>query len=139
MSMVAEQVRVVRYRYCDRLETNKGPIFQTSSEICGVLPDDYPSHIGDIIFRLLPAGSITGAPKSKTMDIIEEAENYERGFYTGIMGYCDGRTLDSAVMIRFLEQEGENLYYKAGGGITSKSDLQSEYNEMIQKIYVPIY
>ena len=88
---------------------------------------------------LLPAGSITGAPKSKTMDIIEEAENYERGFYTGIMGYCDGRTLDSAVMIRFLEQEGENLYYKAGGGITSKSDLQSEYNEMIQKIYVPIY
>ena len=106
---------------------------------CGVLPDDYPSHIGDIIFRLLPAGSITGAPKSKTMDIIEEAENYERGFYTGIMGYCDGRTLDSAVMIRFLEQEGENLYYKAGGGITSKSDLQSEYNEMIQKIYVPIY
>ncbi len=139
LSMVAEQVRVVRYRYCDRLETNKGPIFQTSSEICGVLPDDYPSHIGDIIFRLLPAGSITGAPKSKTMDIIEEAENYERGFYTGIMGYCDGRTLDSAVMIRFLEQEGENLYYKAGGGITSKSDLQSEYNEMIQKIYVPIY
>jgi len=123
LSMVAEQVRVVRYRYCDRLETNKGPIFQTSSEICGVLP----------------AGSITGAPKSKTMDIIEEAENYERGFYTGIMGYCDGRTLDSAVMIRFLEQEGENLYYKAGGGITSKSDLQSEYNEMIQKIYVPIY
>ena len=73
------------------------------------------------------------------MDIIEEAENYERGFYTGIMGYCDGRTLDSAVMIRFLEQEGENLYYKSGGGITSKSDLQSEYNEMIQKIYVPIY
>lgn len=139
LSMVAEQVRVVRYRYCDRLETNKGPIFQTSSEICGVLPDDYPSHIGDIIFRLLPAGSITGAPKSKTMDIIEEAENYERGFYTGIMGYCDGRTLDSAVMIRFLEQEGENLYYKAGGGIASKSDLQSEYNEMIQKIYVPIY
>ena len=139
LSMVAEQVRVVRYRYCDRLETNKGPIFQTSSEICGVLPDDYPSHIGDIIFRLLPAGSITGAPKSKTIDIIEEAESYERGFYTGIMGYCDGRTLDSAVMIRFLEQEGENLYYKAGGGITSKSDLQSEYNEMIQKIYVPIY
>ena len=49
------------------------------------------------------------------------------------------QTLDSAVMIRFLEQEGENLYYTAGGGITSKSDLQSEYNEMIQKIYVPIY
>ncbi|WP_300700947.1 aminodeoxychorismate synthase component I, partial [uncultured Phocaeicola sp.] len=139
LSMVAERVSVARYRYCDRLETNKGPIFQTSSEICGILPDDYPSHIGDIIFCLLPAGSITGAPKPKTMAIIEEAEKYERGFYTGIMGYCDGKTLDSAVMIRFLEQEKGKLYYKAGGGITSKSDLQSEYNEMIQKIYVPIY
>jgi len=139
LSMVAERVSVARYRYCDRLETNKGPIFQTSSEICGTLPDDYPSRIGEIIFRLLPAGSITGAPKPKTMAIIEEAEDYERGFYTGIMGYCDGRTLDSAVMIRFIEKDGERLYYKAGGGITSKSDLQSEYNEMIQKIYVPIY
>lgn len=139
LSMVAKEVRVTRYRYCDRLETHKGPIFQTSSEICGTLPDDYPSHIGEIIFRLLPAGSITGAPKPKTMAIIEEAEDYERGFYTGIMGYCDGKNLDSAVMIRFLEQEGNQLYYKAGGGITSKSDLQSEYNEMIQKIYVPIY
>lgn len=139
LSMVAERVSVVRYRYCDRLETNKGPIFQTSSEICGTLPDDYPSRIGEIIFRLLPAGSITGAPKPKTMAIIEQAEGYERGFYTGIMGYCDGRNLDSAVMIRFIEKDGERLYYKAGGGITSKSDLQSEYNEMIQKVYVPIY
>lgn len=139
LSMVAEQVTVTRYRYCDRLETNKGPIFQTSSEICGTLPLDYSSRMGEIVFTLLPAGSITGAPKPKTMAIIEEAEGYERGFYTGVMGYCDGAKLDSAVMIRFMEQEGEQLYYKAGGGITSKSDLQSEYNEMIQKIYVPIY
>jgi len=139
LSMVAEQVRVARYRYCDRLETSKGAIFQTSSEICGTLPADYPSRMGEIIFRLLPAGSITGAPKPKTMSIIEEAEGYERGFYTGVMGYCDGKNLDSAVMIRFIEQEDGRLYYKAGGGITSKSDLQSEYNEMIQKIYVPIY
>ena len=80
LSMVSEQVTVTRYRYCDCLETNKGPILQTSSEICGVLPEDYLSHIGDILFRLLPAGSITGAPKPKTMEIIAEAENYERGF-----------------------------------------------------------
>lgn len=138
LSMVAEQVHVSRYRYCDRLETNRGPIYQTSSEICGTLPADYPSYIGDILFRLLPAGSITGAPKPKTMAIIDEAEDYERGFYTGVMGYCDGRQLDSAVMIRFLEQEGDRLYYKAGGGITAKSDWKSEYDEMIQKIYVPI-
>ena len=139
LSMVSEQVTVTRYRYCDCLETNKGPILQTSSEICGVLPEDYLSHIGDILFRLLPAGSITGAPKPKTMEIIAEAENYERGFYTGVMGYFDGRNLDSAVMIRFIEQENGHLYFKAGGGITGKSDLESEYNEMKQKIYVPIY
>lgn len=138
LSMVAEQVRVTRYRYCDLLDTNKGPIYQTSSEICGTLPEDYPSHIGDILFRLLPAGSITGAPKPKTMQIIAEAEGYERGFYTGVMGIFDGRNLDSAVMIRFIEQEDGRLYYKAGGGITSKSDVESEYKEMIQKVYVPI-
>ena len=50
LSMVAEQVRVVRYRIVTGLKPIRGPIFQTSSEICGVLPDDYPSHIGDIIF-----------------------------------------------------------------------------------------
>lgn len=140
LSMVSDQVTVTRYRYCDWLKTNRGAILQTSSEICGTLPGGYLAHIGDIIFRLLPAGSITGAPKRKTVEIIAEAENYERRFYTGVMGYCDGFRLDSAVMIRFVEQEADGrLYFKAGGGITGRSDLESEYNEMKQKVYVPIY
>ena len=42
-------------------------------------------------------------------------------------------------MIRFIEQRGDKLYFKSGGGITCKSDLKSEYNEMKQKVYVPIY
>lgn len=138
LSMVASGVHVARYRYCERIETNKGPILQTSSEIAGSLPDGYPAHIGDIIFSQLPAGSITGAPKPRTCAIINEAETYRRGFYTGVMGICDGRTLDSAVMIRFIEQSPDgSLYYKAGGGITSKSNAENEYNELIQKIYVP--
>ena len=103
------------------------------------LPDDYLTNLGSIIFRLLPAGSITGAPKKKTMQIIKEAETYDRGFYTGIMGYFDGKDLDSAVMIRFVEQEGGKMYFKSGGGITSQSDVENEYNEMKQKVYVPIY
>lgn len=139
LSRVSEQVTVNRYRYADRLETNKGPIIQTSSEICGTLSENNLSHIGDVLFSLLPAGSITGAPKEKTIKIIEQAEDYERGYYTGVMGYFDGRNLDSAVMIRFIEQEDNQLYFKAGGGITCKSDLENEYKEMIQKIYVPIY
>lgn len=139
LSMVAHRVTVNSYRYIDRLLTNKGPILQTSSEICGTLPHDYTRHIGDILFRLLPAGSITGAPKPKTQAIIAEAEGYQRGFYTGVMGcYADGE-LDSAVMIRFIEQEENRLYFKAGGGITAKSRWEDEYNEVIQKIYVPIY
>lgn len=139
LSMVANQVSVSRYRYIDTLQTNQGTILQTSSEIQGVLPEDYQEHLGEIIFKLLPAGSITGAPKKKTMQIIQEAENYDRGFYTGIMGYFDGENLDSAVMIRFVEQEGEKMYFKSGGGITCQSDVESEYNEMKQKVYVPIY
>ena len=55
------------------------------------------------------------------------------------MGYYADGQLDSAVMIRFIEQENGQLYFKAGGGITAQSRWESEYNEVIQKIYVPIY
>ena len=152
LSRVAEDVRVDKYRYIDVLHTNKGDILQTSSEISGRLPEDYPHHLGEILEAQLPAGSITGAPKDKTMQIIQEAEGYDRGFYTGIMGIYDQGELNSAVMIRFIEEEvfpskTENrmnyeairkLYFKAGGGITSKSDCRKEYEEVIQKIYLPI-
>ena len=140
LSRVATEVRVDKYRYIDRLSTNKGDILQTSSKISGKLPDDYRQHIGDILAAQLPAGSITGAPKKKTMEIIHEAESYQRGFYTGIMGIYDGQgNVDSAVMIRFIEQETDGtMIFKAGGGITSKSDCHKEYEEMIQKIYLPI-
>lgn len=152
LSRVAEDVRVDKYRYIDVLHTNKGNILQTSSEISGRLPEDYPHHLGEILDAQLPAGSITGAPKDKTMQIIQETEGYDRGFYTGIMGIYDQGELNSAVMIRFIEEEvfpskTENrmnyeairkLYFKAGGGITSKSDCWKEYEEVIQKIYLPI-
>ena len=138
LSRVATQVRVDRYRYIDVLHTNKGDILQTSSEISGQLPDNYSEHLGDIIAAQLPAGSITGAPKRKTVEIIQEAEGYDRGFYTGVTGIYSEGNLDSAVMIRFVEQDAEgNLFFKAGGGITSKSDCRKEYEEVIRKIYLP--
>ncbi len=152
LSRVAENVRVDKYRYIDVLHTNKGDILQTSSEISGSLPEDYRNHLGEILATQLPAGSITGAPKDKTMQIIHEAEGYNRGFYTGIMGIYNQGELNSAVMIRFIEEEvfpskteeeknseaSRKLYFKAGGGITSKSDCRKEYEEVIQKIYLPI-
>ena len=139
LSMVAHNVSVTRYRYIDKLTTNSGKILQTSTEITGRLPDNYHQNLGNILFKLLPAGSITGAPKKKTTEIIKEAENYDRGFYTGIAGYFDGFSLDSTVMIRFVELQNGKLYFKSGGGITCQSNAISEYQEMIQKIYVPIY
>ncbi len=139
LSMVADHVHVDRYRYVDRLKTNKGEILQTSSEISGNLSAHYRSHVGELLFRLLPAGSITGAPKPKTVEIIAEAEGYDRGFYTGVMGYCADGVIDSAVMIRFIDLEDGQLYYKAGGGITAQSNNDDEYSEVIEKVYVPIY
>lgn len=139
ISRVASEVTVSQYRYAEVLQTHDGKILQTSSEISGKLPTGYLSRLGNLLFELLPAGSITGAPKRKTMEIIAQAEGYERGFYTGVMGCFDGNDLDSAVMIRFVEEEAGKLYFKSGGGITCQSDAKSEYNEMIQKIYVPIY
>ena len=138
LSLVAENVEVKRYRYIDKLKTNKHDLLQVSSEISGRLPQNYLERLGDILFSLLPAGSISGAPKPKTLEIIENAEGYERGFYTGICGWFDGENLDSAVLIRFIEQNGDKLIFKSGGGITSQSDLQKEYEELIQKVYVPI-
>ncbi|MDD4922532.1 MAG: aminodeoxychorismate synthase component I [Bacteroidales bacterium] len=137
LSMVAENVKVVRFRYIDTLKTDSGKLLQVSSEISGDLPENYHTAIGDILFKLLPAGSVTGAPKEKTMEIILSTETYERGFYTGVFGVFDGQDLDSAVMIRFIEKTDHGFVYKSGGGITAFSSMNDEYDEMLKKIYVP--
>lgn len=139
LSRIASQVNVKRYRYIDTLMSNRGSLLQVSSEIEGKLPNDWRERIGDLLFELLPAGSICGAPKKKTVEIINKAETDERGFYTGIAGYFDGHRLDSAVLIRFIEQKDGQLYFRSGGGITAQSDIKKEYNEIRQKIYAPIY
>ncbi len=138
LSIVSNNVAVEKYRYIDELVTNDKRLLQVSSVISGNLPEKYKEILGDIIFSLLPAGSISGAPKKKTVRIIKDTESYERGYYTGIMGYFDGENFDSAVMIRFIEKKNECLIYKSGGGITYLSDPRSEYEELIKKVYVPI-
>lgn len=137
LSLVADDVKVEKFRYLDLIKTNQKNLWQVSSEISGRLPENYSENIGDIIFRLLPAGSISGAPKQKTVEIIKAAENYERGFYTGIFGIFDGTNLDSCVLIRFIDLSTGKMIYKSGGGITFMSDARKEYEEMIRKVYVP--
>lgn len=137
LNIVAKKVKVEKFRFLDLIETNKKSIFQVSSEISGELPENFNETLGEIIFKLLPAGSISGAPKKKTLEIIKSAEKNSRGFYTGIAGIFDGKELDSCVMIRFIEQKNAKLFYKSGGGITSKSIPENEYEELINKIYIP--
>lgn len=136
LSLVAENVTVTKFRFYEEIKTQIGVIGQISSEITGTLPVNYQEQIGDILFKLLPAGSISGAPKPKTVEIIKDVEQGERGYYTGVAGYFDGENLDSCVLIRYLE---ENKIYRSGGGITFQSNLADEYKEMIDKVYVPIF
>lgn len=138
LSKVAKKVSVPKFRYLEEIKTNQKTLLQISSEVRGELPDDFHEKLGDIFDALLPAGSISGAPKDKTVEIILEAETYDRNFYTGVFGVFDGKNLDSAVMIRFIEQGSNGLTFKSGGGITHQSSAEDEYQEMIDKIYVPI-
>lgn len=138
LSIVSKNVYVKRYRYAEKVCTNKGAIWQLSSEIEGDLPHNWKASLGTLLDLLLPAGSISGAPKKKTCEIIHEAEAYDRDYYTGVMGYFDGESLDSGVMIRFLQQTDEGLIFKAGGGVTHLSKAESEYQEIQQKTYLPL-
>lgn len=136
LSLVASDVKVERFRYVDVVKTTKGALLQTSSEIIGSLDDDYLSEIGDIIVDLLPGISIVGSPKAHALKVIKEAEGQNRGYYCGVAGYFDGATLDSCVLIRFIEIENEKRYFRSGGGITANSDCKKEYEELLNKIYL---
>ena len=137
LSMVAKNVRVEKLRYIQNSEAGEKKLLQVSSHISGRLEDGWEENLGTILKTLLPAGSISGAPKKSTVEIIEDIEGYDRGFFSGVFGVFDGRTLDSGVMIRFLEKTPDGYCYKSGGGITLDSDLFSEYQELQDKIYLP--
>jgi len=138
LSIVSKKVKVENFRYCENIKAGDKELIQVSSKISGELENNWNKRIGDIITSLLPAGSITGAPKRKTVQILDEIEKYDRGYFTGIFGIYDGEKLDSSVMIRFLEQDKEGNYtYKSGGGITSDSQVDKEYQEMCDKVYIP--
>ena len=138
LSIVSDNVEVTKFRYIDRIKTGESELLQVSSEITGNIRKGYRNRFGEVITKMLPAGSVTGAPKKETIRIIRESEKYDRGWYTGVFGVFDGRILDSAVMIRFIEKDAERYIYKSGGGITFLSDPEKEYEELISKVYVPV-
>jgi len=138
LGIVAKNIKVEKFRYVEKIIAGEKELLQVSSKITAKLPNDWRDNLGELLKKLLPAGSITGTPKRSTVSIINNIEDYNRSFYTGVFGIFDGENLYSAVMIRFIEKENEKLYYKSGGGITIDSDAKSEYEELIDKIYLPL-
>lgn len=138
LSIVADHVRVDRYRYITEIRTSDKTLLQCSSEISGQLTSDYIQHPGRMMHALLPAGSVTGAPKKRTVELIHEIEPEPRNYFTGVFGVYDSGQLDSAVMIRMIEQRADGFRYRSGGGLTYRSQPESEYREMIDKVYIPV-
>lgn len=137
LSIVAKKVKVEEFRYITQIDAGEKKLLQVSSHISGELDANWHENIGIILQSLLPAGSISGAPKKSTVEIIESIEAYDRGFFSGVFGLYDGVSLDSGVMIRFIQKDGDQLTYKSGGGITLDSDALMEYDELQDKIYLP--
>ncbi len=138
LNRVSKKVSLEKFRMIERIVTHDAELYTVSSRIAGELQAGFEDKIGSLLYEMLPAGSVTGAPKKKTVEIIKEAEQYDRGFYTGVFGIFDGYSLQSAVMIRFIENIDGQLVFKSGGGITTFSEAKAEYQELIDKIYLPI-
>ena len=137
LSIIATDVKVEEFRYITEIEAGDKKLLQVSSHISGFVGEEWHENLGTILQSILPAGSISGAPKKSTLEIIEDVEEYDRGFFSGVFGFYDGKTLDSGVMIRFIEKSNNSYTYKSGGGITLDSEAKLEYNELQDKIYLP--
>ena len=102
------------------------------STVVGTLKDEY--NAVDVIKATFPGGSITGAPKIRSMEIIEELEPTKRNDYTGSIGYIgfDGN-MDLNIAIRTIVKENEDVYFQVGGGMTWGSNPSDEYQETLDK------
>lgn len=103
------------------------------STITGELDDNYT--ISDLLSASFPGGSITGAPKIRAMEIIEELEPHRRNLYCGSIGYISRcGTMDTSITIRTLIAYNDTLYASAGGGIVADSQVELEYQETLHKL-----
>lgn len=137
LGKISKNIKVEDFRFVEEIQLKEKSLYQTSSKISGNLEENWQETLGDILLNLLPAGSITGTPKKSTIEILKKIEDYDRGFYTGIFGIFDGNSLQSFVLIRFIEEINGELFFKSGGGITLLSDINLEYEELINKVYLP--
>jgi anthranilate synthase component 1 len=103
------------------------------SEVAGELREDVTPF--DVLRATFPAGTVSGAPKVRAMQIISELEGYRRGTYAGVVGYhVPGLGLDTCIAIRTVRLSDGRAYLQAGGGIVADSDPTAEHQECLNKL-----
>jgi anthranilate synthase component 1 len=107
-------------------------VMHITSNVTGTLRDDCDAF--DALKSCLPAGTVSGAPKVRAMQIIDELEPHRRGPYAGAVGYLDySGNMDTCIALRTLVVQGNKAYVQAGAGIVADSDPAAEYQETLNK------
>jgi len=129
LSRHARNITVERYREVQFFSH----VIHLVSAVSGELNED--SDVADMMTATFPAGTLTGAPKYKAMQLIDQYENQNRGYYGGALGFLDfnGR-FNHAIMIRTFLSKGNTLYYQAGAGIVAISSEENELQEVNNKL-----
>jgi anthranilate synthase component 1 len=129
LSRHARNINVERYREVQFFSH----VIHLVSAVSGELNED--SDVTDMMTATFPAGTLSGAPKYKAMQLIDQYENQNRGYYGGAIGFLDfnGR-YNHAIMIRTFLSKGNTLFYQAGAGIVAISNEESELHEVNNKL-----
>ena len=136
--MLVDLARNDLSRSCSNVKVEKDREIQFYSHVIHLVSKvtgELKSPSNDIIGNTFPAGTLTGAPKFRAMELIEEYENHTRSFYGGAIGFIDfDNNFNHAIMIRSFLSKNQNLFLQAGAGIVSKSNRNNELNEVYNKI-----
>ena len=121
-------VEVERYAYVERYSH----VMHIVSSVAGRLAPGRGAV--DVLAACFPAGTVSGAPKVRAMELIDELETSKRGVYAGAVGYVDfSGNLDTCIAIRTMVVQGGTVYVQAGAGIVADSDPAKEYEETVSK------
>lgn len=129
LSRNAENVIVETYREVQFFSH----VIHLVSQVSGAITDD--TNLIKVLGETFPAGTLSGAPKYKAMELIDKYENQNRGYYGGCIGYLGfDRTVNHAIMIRSFMSKNNKLFYQAGAGIVADSKEESELQEVNNKL-----
>jgi len=129
LSTVCKNVQVTHYKDVHYYSH----VIHLVSEVMGIVPED--GNPFDILFKTFPAGTLSGAPKFRAMQLIDEYEKTSRSFYGGAIGFVGfNGDCNHAIIIRTFLSRNNTLYYQAGAGVVAASDPQSELEEVGNKL-----